>query len=260
MAKAEKPSNPFSHIDETGAARMVDVSRKDATSREAVARGEIFLGAAIAEAVAAQSVKKGDVLVVARVAGIMAAKRTPEAIPLCHPLALTGCDVNFVLDAASSRLTATCRVSTTGVTGVEMEALSGVSGALLAVYDMCKAIDKGMVIGPIWLVEKSGGKSGTWREREWREREWREREWRESEWPGSEGRESETIALEKSDGRPRAGNPPSGRSPEGGKAKSLGKGQEKPSKPLKGKSERSPKKNGQRDGDKDSETVGQRDG
>ena len=142
---------------------MVDVSSKKTTCREALARGEISLGQAIAEAVASQSVQKGDVLGVARVAGIMAAKRTSEAIPLCHPLVLTGCDVGFELDLASFKLAATCWVAATGVTGVEMEALNGVSGALLAVYDMCKAIDKGMVIGPIRLVEKSGGKSGTWR-------------------------------------------------------------------------------------------------
>jgi cyclic pyranopterin phosphate synthase len=164
VAKSEKTPHPFSHLDETGAARMVDVSRKSATSREAIARGEILLGRPITEAVASQSVKKGDVLGVARIAGIMAAKRAPEAIPLCHPLALTGCDVHLDLDKESFKLIATCRVATTGATGVEMEALSGVSGALLAVYDMCKAIDKGMVIGPIRLLEKSGGKSGTWRE------------------------------------------------------------------------------------------------
>jgi cyclic pyranopterin phosphate synthase len=142
---------------------MVEVSHKAPTRRAATAKGEIALGPAIAEAVAAQSVKKGDVLGVARVAGIMAAKNVPAAIPLCHHLALSGCDIDFELDLESSRLTATCRVSAVGVTGVEMEALSGVCGALLAVYDMCKAIDKGMVIGPVRLVEKSGGKSGTWR-------------------------------------------------------------------------------------------------
>jgi cyclic pyranopterin phosphate synthase len=142
---------------------MVEVSDKSVTRRQAVARGEIWLGPAITEAVAAQAVKKGDVLGVARVAGIMAAKNTPNAIPLCHPLSLTGCGIDFHLDREAGRLTAVCRVSTDGKTGVEMEALSGVAGALLAVYDMCKAIDKGMVIGPVALVEKSGGKSGTWR-------------------------------------------------------------------------------------------------
>lgn len=162
-SKPPKGASPFSHLDETGAARMVDVSEKAQTAREAVARGEILLGPVIMDAVISQSVKKGDVLGVARVAGIMAAKRTPELIPLCHPLALTGCDVNFELDRERSVLTATCRVATNGVTGVEMEALSGVSGVLLAVYDMCKAIDKGMIIGPIFLVQKSGGKSGLWR-------------------------------------------------------------------------------------------------
>jgi cyclic pyranopterin phosphate synthase len=142
---------------------MVEVTDKSVTRRVALARGEISLGPAICEAVAAQAVKKGDVLAVARVAGIMAAKNTSGAIPLCHPLPLTGCEVEFNLDREACRLTATCRVATDGKTGVEMEALSGVAGALLTVYDMCKAIDKGMVIGPIALVEKSGGRSGTWR-------------------------------------------------------------------------------------------------
>jgi cyclic pyranopterin phosphate synthase len=163
VSEKKKEGGRFSHLDETGAARMVEVSHKATTRREAIAKGEILLGPAIMGEVLAQSVKKGDVLGVARVAGIMAAKNTPGAIPLCHPLALTGCDLEFALDKETNRLTAYCRVTTNGVTGVEMEALSGVCGALLAVYDMCKAIDKGMVIGPIALVEKSGGKSGTWR-------------------------------------------------------------------------------------------------
>jgi cyclic pyranopterin phosphate synthase len=153
----------FSHLDATGAARMVEVSGKSVTSRRAVAVGEIILGPAITEAVYNQTVKKGDVLGVARVAGIMAAKNTSAAIPLCHPLSLTGCQVNFKLDREKFRLLVECVVTTEGQTGVEMEALCGVTGALLAVYDMCKAIDKGMIIGPISLAEKSGGKSGDWK-------------------------------------------------------------------------------------------------
>jgi cyclic pyranopterin phosphate synthase len=167
-AKTKKKvfEHQFSHIDESGAARMVDVSAKSETKRVAVARGEIELGPKIAAAVAAQSVEKGDVLGVARVAGIMAAKNASRIIPLSHPLFLSACEVNFELDSSSSRLTAICRVVANGLTGVEMEALCGVSGALLTVYDMCKAIDKAMVIGPIRLLEKSGGKSGLWQYKE----------------------------------------------------------------------------------------------
>lgn len=145
---------------------MVDVTEKSVTSRRAIARGSILLGPAIMEAVVKQKVKKGDVLAVARVAGIMAAKNTPNAIPLCHPLSLTGCEIDFRLDQDNNILSCQCIVTTDGKTGVEMEALSGVTGALLSVYDMCKAIDKGMVIGPVTLVEKSGGKSGLWRAKE----------------------------------------------------------------------------------------------
>jgi cyclic pyranopterin phosphate synthase len=154
--------HPFSHIDETGAARMVDVTAKNVTKRVATARGEIELGPKITDAVVNQSLEKGDVLGVARVAGIMAAKNASRAIPLCHPLFLTGCEVDFELDQENFRLFVTCRATTNGLTGVEMEALSGVCGALLTVYDMCKAIDKGMVVGPVRLMEKSGGKSGDW--------------------------------------------------------------------------------------------------
>ncbi|MDR1308629.1 MAG: cyclic pyranopterin monophosphate synthase MoaC [Deltaproteobacteria bacterium] len=168
MAGSKKTPQPaaghgFSHLTEMGAARMVDVSGKASTHREAEAKGEIALGARITEAILAQAVEKGDVLSVARVAGIMAAKKASLAIPLCHPISMTGCRLDLDIDAERRVLTATCLVSTDGQTGVEMEALCGVSGALLAVYDMCKALGKGMVIGPIWLSEKSGGKSGPFR-------------------------------------------------------------------------------------------------
>jgi cyclic pyranopterin phosphate synthase len=142
---------------------MVNVSGKAVTRRVATAKGIIRLGPIITEAIVNQALKKGDALAVARIAGIMAAKNTSRAIPLCHPLFLTGCDVELRVLGESHSLEAVCTVSTDGTTGVEMEALNGVSGALLTVYDMAKALDKGMVIGPVWLVEKSGGKSGTYR-------------------------------------------------------------------------------------------------
>jgi cyclic pyranopterin phosphate synthase len=159
----EVPAHGFSHLSEKGAARMVDVSNKSTTHREAEARGLITLGPKVTVAILAQNVKKGDALAVARVAGIMAAKNTSRAIPLCHPIFISGCHLDFEIDEEKGTLTAICRVLTDSQTGVEMEALSGVSGALLTVYDMCKSIDKGMVIGPIWLQEKSGGKSGTYK-------------------------------------------------------------------------------------------------
>jgi metallo-beta-lactamase family protein len=169
-ASSEAPGGGFatsrgtlSHLGAAGAARMVDVSDKLTTRREAVAKGRISLGAAAARAVAEQTLKKGDALGVARVAGIMAAKNTSGTIPLCHPLFIAGCDVDLELDEKRLELTATCRVSTDSRTGVEMEALNGVSTALLTVYDMTKSLGKEMVIGPVWLVEKTGGKSGDFR-------------------------------------------------------------------------------------------------
>jgi len=151
----------LTHVDEAGAAHMVDVSAKAETTRQAVARGRITMSAEAARAIMEGSAKKGDVLAVARVAGIMAAKKTAELIPLCHPLMLA--KVALDLAADESGVTATATVSTTGQTGVEMEALTAVSIALLTVYDMAKAIDKGMIIGAISLLEKTGGKSGDWR-------------------------------------------------------------------------------------------------
>ena len=150
----------LSHFDETGNAIMVDVSEKPVTAREATAHGIIMMNAEAFAAVREGTAKKGDVLGVARIAAIMAAKRTSELIPLCHPLPLSKVAVEFALDEARQAVEAFCTVKTTGVTGVEMEALTGVSTALLTIYDMCKAVDKGMELGEIHLVKKSGGKSG----------------------------------------------------------------------------------------------------
>lgn len=151
----------LTHLDEDGAARMVDVSTKATTAREAIATGRIDMREDAAAAIAAGLVKKGDVLAVARVAGIMAAKRTADLIPLCHPLPLSAVSIDFALDATGVTVTATAR--TAGQTGVEMEALTAASAALLTVYDMAKALDKGMIIGGIRLLSKTGGKSGDWR-------------------------------------------------------------------------------------------------
>ncbi|CAN5312247.1 cyclic pyranopterin monophosphate synthase MoaC [soil metagenome] len=151
----------LSHIDAEGAARMVDVSAKGVTVREAVATGRITMTDAAVKAIADGLVKKGDVLAVARIAGIMAAKKTADLIPLCHPLPLSGVTVDLALDATGVTVSATAR--TAAQTGVEMEALTAVSVALLTVYDMAKAMDKGMTIGGIRLLSKTGGKSGDWR-------------------------------------------------------------------------------------------------
>ena len=153
-------SQGFNHFDENGNAVMVDVSGKSVTYRTAIATGEIHVGEAIMAAVKDGSVKKGDVLGVARVAGIMGVKRTSELIPMCHPLPIQKCSVDYELDEANGIIRAFCTVKTEGKTGVEMEALTGVQVTLLTIYDMCKAIDKHMVMSNIHLVEKTGGKSG----------------------------------------------------------------------------------------------------
>ena len=150
----------LTHFDAAGNAVMVDVSEKPVTARQAVARGIITMNAEAFAAVERGTVKKGDVLGVARIAGIMATKRTSELIPLCRPPPLTKVSVDFTLLPERQAVEAVCTVKTTGVTGVEMEALTGVSTALLTIYDMCKAVDKGMELGEIGLVEKTGGKSG----------------------------------------------------------------------------------------------------
>ena len=150
----------LTHIDEAGAARMVDVGGKAVTAREAVASGRITMSAEAAAAIGAGTAKKGDVLAVARVAGIMAAKRTSDLIPLCHPLPLTKVEIDLVVDATG--VTATAIASTEGKTGVEMEALTAATVTLLTIYDMAKAIDKTMVLTDIRVRAKSGGKSGNW--------------------------------------------------------------------------------------------------
>ena len=150
----------FTHFDEQGNARMVDVSEKEITARTAAAEGIIEVSPEVFAAVENKSVQKGDVLTVARVAGIMGCKRTAELIPMCHPLRLTHAALTFELLPESCQIKAVCAVKTDGKTGVEMEALTGVSAALLTIYDMCKALDKRMVIRGIHLVEKHGGKSG----------------------------------------------------------------------------------------------------
>ncbi|AEG49428.1 molybdenum cofactor biosynthesis protein C [Sphingobium chlorophenolicum L-1] len=150
----------LTHLDDDGSAHMVDVSAKAVTARQAVATGRIGMSAEAAAAIAQGLVKKGDVLAVARVAGIMAAKRTADLIPLCHPIALSSVSIDLDLDEGGVTVTATAK--TAGQTGVEMEALTAATVALLTVYDMAKALDKGMVIGDVRLLTKTGGKSGDW--------------------------------------------------------------------------------------------------
>ena len=150
----------LSHVDDRGAARMVDVSDKAPTSREAVAAGEVEMRPETLALIQSGGVPKGDVLAVARVAGIMAAKRTPELIPLCHPLSITSAEVDFAFDEGRAVVAIVARVRCSGTTGVEMEALTAVCVAALAIYDMCKAVDRGMRIQNVRLVRKSGGKSG----------------------------------------------------------------------------------------------------
>lgn len=150
----------LTHIDAAGAARMVDVSAKSPTVRTATAEGRIRMSAAAATAIRNSQVAKGDVLATARIAGIMAAKRTAELIPLCHPLPLSGVELDLVV--GDDFVTATATVRTTYVTGVEMEAMTAASVALLTVYDMAKSIDKAMVVEGVRLLTKTGGKSGDW--------------------------------------------------------------------------------------------------
>jgi cyclic pyranopterin monophosphate synthase len=152
--------NNLTHLDESGAARMVDVAGKAVTHREAVATGRIAMSPEAAAAIRAGSVAKGDVLATARIAGIMAAKKTAELIPLCHPLPLTRVAVDLETDETGVTVTATA--ATEGKTGVEMEALTAASVALLTLYDMAKALDKAMVISGVRLLSKTGGKSGDW--------------------------------------------------------------------------------------------------
>ena len=150
----------LSHVDEQGRARMVDVSAKADTEREAVARGLVLMKPETLKLVSEGGISKGEVLSVARVAGIMAAKHTPSLVPMCHPLLLTHVEVDLRLDTDISAIEITATVRTTGKTGVEMEALTAVMGSALTIYDMCKAVDKAMRIEKVRLVRKTGGKSG----------------------------------------------------------------------------------------------------
>ena len=151
----------LTHLDESGAARMVDVGAKSETRRSATASGHIAMSEAALNAIRQGDAAKGDVLAAARIAGIMAAKKTGELIPLCHPLALDAVTVDFAFEADGVR--AIARASLTGKTGVEMEAMTAAAIALLTIYDMAKALDKGMVVEEVRLLEKTGGKSGDWR-------------------------------------------------------------------------------------------------
>lgn len=150
----------LTHMNEQGHAKMVDVSTKDDTKRIGVASGHIRMQRETFELITAHKIKKGDVLAVAQVAGIMAAKKTWEMIPMCHPLLITGVDIAFRFNPKDSEIEAIATVKTTGKTGIEMEALQAVSTALLTIYDMCKAVDRDMMIRDIVLLEKDGGKSG----------------------------------------------------------------------------------------------------
>jgi len=152
----------LTHFDQSGKAHMVDVGEKSVTQRKATAEGFIKMQPETLKLIEGGDHKKGDVLGIARVAGIMATKRTADLIPLCHPLALTHVSVVFTIDNQSNKIVCSVITQTNGQTGVEMEALTGVQIALLTIYDMCKAVDRGMVIGDIRLVHKSGGKSGDW--------------------------------------------------------------------------------------------------
>lgn len=156
-------SESLSHVDNRGRAQMVDVSAKAVTRRRAEAEGEIRMERSTLDAIRANTVKKGDVLTVARLAAVGGAKRTADLIPLCHPLSLDGIDVTVEPEPELPGICLNVAVTTEGRTGVEMEALCGVSAGLLAVYDMCKAMDRGMEIGPIRLTYKAGGASGEWR-------------------------------------------------------------------------------------------------
>jgi len=153
-------SSDFTHFDNNGNAIMVDVSQKEIASRAAVAKGVISMNEETMKAVLGGAVKKGDVFGVARIGGIMAAKRCADLIPLCHPLNFDKCTIDFSVNENKKEIESICEVKLSGKTGAEMEALTGVTVALLTIYDMCKALDKAMVIGNVMLCEKSGGKSG----------------------------------------------------------------------------------------------------
>lgn len=156
------PNKALTHFDAAGQAHMVDVAHKPETQRRAQVSGSIRMAPTTFAMITEGSAKKGDVLGIARIAAIQGSKRTPDLIPLCHPIALTRVDIRFFLDAAACRITIEVSAETVGRTGVEMEALTAASIGLLTIYDMCKAVDRGMTIENIRLLEKSGGKSGHW--------------------------------------------------------------------------------------------------
>ena len=153
----------LTHFNQAGEARMVDVGDKPSSARRAVAAGRILMQAETLQLIQQGKHKKGDVLGVARTAGIMATKRTPDLVPMCHPLALTHVEINFEVDSDNNAIECSVIAETRGQTGVEMEALTGLQITLLTIYDMCKAVDRGMVMSDIRLLEKSGGKSGHWK-------------------------------------------------------------------------------------------------
>ena len=152
----------FTHFNDEGHAKMVNVGGKDITQRKAIAEGEIHVNSETFRLIKTGGMKKGDVLTVAQVAGIMGAKRTPDIIPMCHPININGADISFTLDEGNLNITVTAEVSCSGRTGVEMEALTAVSVALLTIYDMCKAVQKDMTITDIHLISKSGGIHGNY--------------------------------------------------------------------------------------------------
>ena len=153
----------LTHFNQAGEAHMVDIADKASTARRAIAAGRIVMQAETLDLIRQGKHKKGDVLGVARIAGIMATKRTADLVPMCHPLALTHVAVEFDVDTDANAIECTVTAETAGLTGVEMEALTGVQVSLLTIYDMCKAVDRGMVISDVRLLEKSGGKSGHWK-------------------------------------------------------------------------------------------------
>lgn len=163
MDKKQKDNDELNHFNADGDVHMVDVGDKDSTKRRAVASGDIQMQAATLQRIISGEHKKGDVLSVARVAGVMAAKKTADLIPLCHPLQLTHVDIALKIDEESHRVNCVATVETSGKTGVEMEAITAVQITLLTIYDMCKAMDKGMAMNNIVLQSKSGGKSGDWK-------------------------------------------------------------------------------------------------
>ncbi len=156
----------LTHFDKEGRSRMVDVSKKKVTKREAVAKGSVFMKSETLRLIKNQKISKGDVLGVAKIAGIMGAKRTSEVIPMCHPLSTDVININFHMDEKKNKIDIEARVRVEAKTGVEMEALTAVAVSALTIYDMCKAVDKEMVISDICLIEKRGGKSGKYKRNE----------------------------------------------------------------------------------------------